>query len=85
MSLVIENEEAERLAQELADITGESAATAVATAIRERLERKRKKHSARFDRLMAISKETAPLWKEPWKSTPHGDLLYDEFGLPKSD
>jgi hypothetical protein len=21
--------------------------------------------------------------KEPWKSTPHGDLLYDDLGLPK--
>jgi len=33
--------------------------------------------------LLAIGKESAPLFKEPYRSTDHGDLLYDEKGLPK--
>jgi antitoxin VapB len=34
-------------------------------------------------RLLDIAKECAPLFKEPYRSTDHGDLLYDEKGLPK--
>jgi hypothetical protein len=33
-------------------------------------------------RLLAISKEAAPLWREPWRCVEHGDLLYGEDGLP---
>ena len=54
-------------------------------AVRERLERVRRqqKKEGLVERLLAMGKETAPLFKEPWRSTPHGDLLYDERGLPK--
>jgi hypothetical protein len=34
-------------------------------------------------RWMELTNGLGKLWKEPWKSTPHGDLLYDELGLPK--
>ena len=85
MSLNIKNEEAHKLAQALANETGESMAVAVTQALRERLEQVRRlKHKQGLaERLMAIAHETAPRFKEPWKSVEHGDLLYDERGLPK--
>ena len=42
MSLSLKNEEAHKLAQDLAALTGESMTTAVTTAIRERLDRLRR-------------------------------------------
>lgn len=35
------------------------------------------------DRLLAIGKDCAPRLKEPFRSADHGDLLYDERGLPR--
>ena len=35
------------------------------------------------ERIMEIAKECGPRWKEPFRSTDIGDLLYDEEGLPK--
>ncbi len=84
MSLNIKNEEAHRLAQELAELTGESITAAVTEAVRERLHRvRRERDTGRLERLLAITEGCAALWKEPWKSIDHGDLLYDERGLPK--
>jgi len=81
MSLNIKNEETHRLVQELASLTGESMTAAVTEAVRERLNRVKSKGMA--ERIMSIAKRSAPLWKEPFKSLDHGDLLYDEKGLPK--
>ena len=81
MSLNIKNEQTHRLVQELARLTGESMTTAVTESVRERLDRVKRKGMA--DRIMKIAKQAAPLWKEPFKSIDHGDLLYDEKGLPK--
>jgi len=84
MALNIKNPETHRLAKELADLTGESMSEAVAEAVRERLARVRSKQGGRLaDQLMAIGRETAPLFKEPWRSMDHGDLLYGDDGLPK--
>ncbi len=84
MSLNIKNEKTHRLARELARVTGESMTAAVEKAVRERLERVRgAKKSGLAERLLQIGRECAPLWKEPYKSMDHGDLLYDEKGLPK--
>ena len=84
MSLNIKNEETHRLARELARLTGESMAAAVNEAIRERLERVRgKSKKGVADRIMKIAKECGPLWKEPFRTIDHGDLLYDQNGLPK--
>jgi antitoxin VapB len=84
VSLNIKNEKTHRQARELARLTGESMTTAVSEAIRERLERVRGNSKAGIsERLMKIAKECGPLWKEPYKSIDHGDLLYDEKGLPK--
>jgi antitoxin VapB len=85
MSLNIKNEEAHRLARQLSEITGESMATAVTKAIGERLDRVRTARSAKAmsERIMKIARESGRLWKEPFRSIDHGDLLYDEKGLPK--
>jgi antitoxin VapB len=84
MSLNIKNEETIRLARQLAELTGESLTAAVTEAVRERLARVRRETSDDLvDRVMAIAKETAPLFQEPYRSTDIADLLYDERGLPK--
>lgn len=80
----IKNEQTHRLARELARLTGESMTTAVNEAIRERLERVREKSKkSRVERILEIGRECAAHMKEPYKSIDHGDLLYDEKGLPK--
>ncbi|HEX9835468.1 MAG TPA: type II toxin-antitoxin system VapB family antitoxin [Alphaproteobacteria bacterium] len=81
MGMNIKDEEAHRLAKELASLTGESLTRAVTEAIRERLARERRK--GLVEKWLAIGEQLAPLWKEPYKSLDHGDLLYDEKGLPK--
>ena len=84
MSLNIKNEDANRLAHELSDLTGESLTTAVTIAVRERLDRLRQsRRGALSDRLLKIGKDCAAHLKEPFLSVEHGDLLYDEKGLPK--
>jgi antitoxin VapB len=84
MSLNIKNEKTHRMARELARATGESMTAAVSEAIRERLERVRgSSKDDTVERIMKIAKECGPLWKEPYRSIDHGDLLYDEKGLPK--
>jgi antitoxin VapB len=85
MSLNIKNEKTHRLIKQLARLTGENMTVAVETAVQERLERVRKKDDkeGRVQRILQIARECAPLWKEPYKSMDHGDLLYDEKGLPK--
>jgi antitoxin VapB len=83
VSLNIKNEETHHLVVELAQLTGESQTTAVTVAVRERLERLRAVRGASLaDRLLAIGEDTARRLKEPSRSVDHGDLLYDENGLP---
>lgn len=84
MSLNIKNEQTHRMAQQLARATGESMSVAVREAIRERLERVRaNSRQDMVERIMKIAAECGPLWKKPYRSIDHGDLLYDEKGLPK--
>ena len=84
MGLNIKNAETHRLVQELAALTGESMTAAVTEAVRERLDRVRTEQGVSLaDRLLAIGKECAAHLKEPFRSVDHGDLLYDERGLPR--
>ncbi len=85
MGLNIKNEETQRLVDELAALTGESKTAALTAAVRERLERitRQERRKGLAERLLEIGQRTAPLFKEPYKSVEHGDLLYDEMGLPK--
>jgi antitoxin VapB len=84
MALNIKNEETQKLAQELAKLTGESMTAAVTEAVRERLDRIRSEHGAGLaDRLMKIGKDCAAHLQEPFRSIDHGELLYNEKGLPQ--
>jgi antitoxin VapB len=83
MSLDIKNAETYRLVQELAALTGETQTAAVTIAVRERLDRVRHLREAGLaDRLLAIGADTAPRLHGQWRNADHGDLLYDERGLP---
>jgi antitoxin VapB len=84
MGLNIKSDETHRLARELARLTGESMTAAVTAAVRERLDRVRRERAVGLaDRLLAIGKDCATRLKEPFRSADHGDLLYDERGLPR--
>jgi antitoxin VapB len=84
MSMNIKSAEAHRMARELARLTGESMTAAVTEAVRERLDRVRSQQAVGLaDRLLAIGKDCAMRLKEPFRSADHGDLLYDERGLPR--
>ncbi|MGH7779707.1 MAG: type II toxin-antitoxin system VapB family antitoxin [Candidatus Binataceae bacterium] len=84
MGINIKNDEAHQMARRLAKLTGESMTTAVTEAIRERLVRvRRARGSSLSDRLVAIGKDCAAHLKEPFRSADHGELLYDERGLPR--
>ena len=84
MSLNIKSEETHRLARELARLTGESMTAAITQAVRERPDRVRRDGAIGLaDRLVAIGKDCAARLKEPFLSADHGDLLYDERGLPR--
>jgi antitoxin VapB len=84
MSLNIKNDEANTLAHKLAALTGESLTTAVTVSLRERLESLQKTQPADLaQRLLQIGQDCAQRLKEPYLTVDHGDLLYDENGLPK--
>ena len=85
-SLNLKNEEAVRLAKELARQTGESLTLAVTNAIKHRLEEldKEQKREGRLEWLRKLTERTAPLLKDLPPSDKIGDLLYDkETGLPQ--
>jgi antitoxin VapB len=84
MSLNIKNEKTHRLVRELARATGESMTAAVDKAVQERLERvRRDKKGNLAERLLQIGRECAAHMKDPYLSIDHGEMLYDEKGLPK--
>jgi antitoxin VapB len=85
-SLNIKDEEAHRLAGELAQLTGESLTFAVKTSIKERLDRQReaRKREGRMEWLRELTARTAPLMNDGRTSKELMDELYDdETGLPK--
>ena len=85
MSINIKNEETCRLANELAQLTGDTMTGAITVALRERLERERSERSAeaRVQRLLAIGKRCASMLRDGPSAVEHDDFLYDERGLPK--
>jgi antitoxin VapB len=84
LSLNIKNKEAHQLANQLAKLTGENMTEAVTKAVRERLDRVQGERGAGLaQRLLRIGKDCAAHLKEPFRSAAHGDLLYDEKGLPR--
>jgi antitoxin VapB len=83
MPLHIKNSEANRLAQELANLTGESKTTAVIESLRERLQRTEqiRDRSALAADLRAIGRKCAS--QTTSAKIDHAGLLYDERGLPR--
>jgi antitoxin VapB len=82
----IKNPETHRLVRELAELTGESQTAAITQAVRERLERVREQQgqpSERLRKMQEIVRDIASRFTEEEKAVDHGDLLYDEYGLPK--
>ena len=84
MALNIRNPEAERLADELARVTGDTKTQAVIKALRDRLARLRRERSKRrfADELEEIARHCASL---PVLDTRSADeiLGYDDRGLPR--
>ncbi len=81
MALSVKNEEADRLARQLAETTGESITEAVLVALRERLEReKRQRGVGRRLARMAEELATYPVLDH----RPADEILgFDERGLPR--
>ncbi len=86
MSLNIKNNEAHELARELAELTGETMTEAVIVALRERVSRVRStadRNFARKEAILAIGRDVAARLSPEILAVDHGDLLYDELGLPR--
>jgi len=85
MPLSIKNAEADKLARELAERTGESITQAVITALRERLVREQRRDEAidsLVDEVMDIGRHCAALPLLDARS-PDEIIGYDEHGLPQ--
>ena len=83
MALNLKNPEAERLARELAALTGETIAETVVKALRERLKRETTKTRVGLkDEIMAISRRAGRLPRRT-DQTPEQIIGYDERGLPR--
>lgn len=82
MGINIKNPETQALAHELAALTGESMTGAITTSIRERRDRVLAQRTDRLARMRAISEDCARRIPADLKATPHGELLYDQDGLP---
>jgi antitoxin VapB len=87
MSLNIKNPEAHALGERLAKLTGETLTDAVSMALRERLAQLEQKPDFGEALLRSSSdRDGRPQAHEgalAFDGTWHGDLLYDERGLPK--
>ena len=82
MSLNVKDLEAHQLAQAIAQATGQSMNRMVTDALREHFAKiQHRKSKASVDELLAIADRAAVYVKRPYIE--HGELLYDENGLPK--
>jgi antitoxin VapB len=82
MSLNIKDAEVHKLAQAISRATGESMTSVVKEALRERYARiEHRKGRASVEELLAIADRASVHVKRPYVD--HGELLYDENGLPK--
>ena len=85
MGLNIKNDETCRLADELARLTGETMTGAITVALRERLEREKRERSVetRVQEMRAIAERCTKFMGPGSSAVEHGNVLYDERGLPK--
>jgi antitoxin VapB len=84
MGLNIKNEEAHELAAELANLTGRSMTAVIIEALRTQLKQTRRYQGRdeRLEELMAIGKRCAAHIHQPVTALQHGEMLYDETGMP---
>lgn len=85
MSLNIKNQEAYDLASELAQLTGKSMTAVVIQALREQRQQvvSSQTQASRTQELMAIAQRCAAHIHRPAAAVDHGEMLYDENGLPR--
>lgn len=85
MAISIKDEETDRLARELAAVSGLKITEAVKVALRSRLEFERadRQRSTLPQRLLEIGARCADQVAGAPQSDDHATLLYDELGLPK--
>ncbi len=84
MSLNLKNPVTHELVRDLARLTGETMTEAVTEAVRERLARVRTSEKGQLaDRLLALGKDCASHLSHATLALDHGELLYDENGLPR--
>ena len=76
----IKNAEAAAIAAELAEAEGVSRTAVVLEALRA-LKQKRDSESI-YQQALEICRDTAPRLPDTQLSLAHGDLLYDDYGLP---
>ena len=83
MSLNIKNEEADRLVNEVSQLTGESKTQAVIESLRQRLDREKQRldKTHLVSELLAIGEKCAVYGNGV--QTAHGEVLFDKNGLPK--
>jgi len=81
MALNIKDESVHDAVKRLARLTGESQAQAVATAVNDRLAKLQQDDLAA--RLMALGQRTGRRMTAETKGLDHGEMLYDEEGLPR--
>lgn len=81
VQLNIKSAKARRLAEQLSEVTGESITEAVTVALDQRLRSlDKRQRRLELDKILLGSRMR---WKGAMLSLDHGDLLYDEFGLPR--
>lgn len=83
MPLSIKDPEADRLAREVAKVTGETLTSAIVQSLRERLQRLQRARGPKLaDELLAIGRRCAALPLQDHRS-PDEILGYDRHGLPE--
>ena len=95
MPLTLASPEIDRLARSLAALTGETVEQAVERAVRDQLAREHERQQRPggehdngndvrlLDDVQAIARRFQEQVGRPFTSLDHGELLYDEAGLPR--
>jgi antitoxin VapB len=85
VTLSIKDTEADAIARQLSERTGESLTVAVKRALQERLEREAGRATSQglAERLLGIGRLCASHIRELSRSSDHAELLYDDRGLPR--
>ena len=85
MSLTIKNKDVYNLASELATLTGTSMTKVVLDALRSHREQilRKQQNTMHVQELTSIAQRCAAHIQHPPLAVEHGDMLYDDNGMPK--